>query len=241
MIQEELQNNPTLEDLPTDGVSLDQESEDGSAPAPSTDNADNREELDFSKEFEVLNKLNEDYRDYLAEAGGAQPYTSEAAERRQHFFDSLVSETSLQEHLMRQAELSDGSPQTLAAFRYLVGSLDDRGFLTASPADIALMSNDLTRLRYLVELGRRGRLRVIATGRNLFSARKVLPPDFPVDYVLFSSGAGIMDWPAQRLLRSVTMAAAEVARAEKSRRRVAEEEVRATYRHRRRTCRNRRR
>ncbi len=140
VIQEELQNNPTLEDLPMDGVSLDEEADDGSAPAEAGDNADNREELDFSKEFEVLNKLNEDYRDYLAEAGGAQPFTSEAAEKRQHFFDSLVSETSLQEHLMRQAELSDCPPRIIAAFRYLVGSLDDRGFLTASPADIALMS-----------------------------------------------------------------------------------------------------
>jgi hydroxymethylpyrimidine pyrophosphatase-like HAD family hydrolase len=68
-------------------------------------------------------------------------------------------------------------------------------------------------LRTLVELGRRGRLRVVATGRNLFSARKVLPPDFPVDYVLFSSGAGVMDWPAQRLLRAVSMSAGETARA----------------------------
>jgi len=68
-------------------------------------------------------------------------------------------------------------------------------------------------LRTLVELGRRGTLRVIATGRNLFSARKVLPPDFPVDFVLFSSGAGVMDWPAQRLIRSVSMSAEEVARA----------------------------
>lgn len=68
-------------------------------------------------------------------------------------------------------------------------------------------------LRTLEELGRRGRLRVIATGRNLFSARKVLPPDFPVDYVLFSSGAGVMEWPAQRLLRAVSMRGQEVARA----------------------------
>jgi len=52
-----------------------------------------------------------------------------------------VSETSLQEHLMRQAELSDCPPGILAALRYLVGSLDDRGFLTATPADIALMSS----------------------------------------------------------------------------------------------------
>jgi len=60
-------------------------------------------------------------------------------------------------------------------------------------------------LETLRRLGRRGVLRVIATGRSLFSARKVLPPDFPVDYLLFSSGAGIMDWPAQRLLRAGSM------------------------------------
>jgi RNA polymerase sigma-54 factor len=41
---------------------------------------------------------------------------------------------------MGQAELSDCSPRVLAAIRYLVGSIDDHGFLTATPADIALMS-----------------------------------------------------------------------------------------------------
>jgi hypothetical protein len=56
-------------------------------------------------------------------------------------------------------------------------------------------------------------LRVIATGRNLYSARKVLPPEFPVDFVIFSSGAGIMDWASQRLIRAVAMGPAEVDRA----------------------------
>jgi hydroxymethylpyrimidine pyrophosphatase-like HAD family hydrolase len=65
----------------------------------------------------------------------------------------------------------------------------------------------------LAELGARGHLRVIATGRNLYSARKALPLDFPVDYLLFSSGAGVVDWPAQRLLRAVSMSEPEVARA----------------------------
>jgi RNA polymerase sigma-54 factor len=99
-----------------------------------------RDEMDFSKdrEFEILGKLDEDWRDHMAQVGGAQPYTSEDAERRQHFFDSLVSETSLQEHLMQQAELADLSPEAVTAMKHLVGSLDDRGFLTQSPADIAL-------------------------------------------------------------------------------------------------------
>jgi RNA polymerase sigma-54 factor len=140
VIQEELQNNPTLEELPMEGVSLDKNGTEESPEAPPAENAEQREELDFSKNFEVLNKIDDDWRDDLAQGGGGQPYSSEAAEKRQHFFDSLVSETSLQEHLMRQAELSDCPPPVLTAIRYLVGSIDDRGFLTATPADIALMS-----------------------------------------------------------------------------------------------------
>lgn len=140
VIQEELQNNPTLEELPMDGVSLDQNGTEEPPAAPPAEGVERREELDFSKNFEVLSKIDDDWRDDMAQGGGGQPYTSEAAEKRQHFFDSLVSETSLQEHLMRQAELSDCPPRVLAAIRYLVGSIDDRGFLTATPADIALMS-----------------------------------------------------------------------------------------------------
>src|ERR1043166_755898 len=161
VIQEELRSNPTREELPMEGVSLDKPAEaenssDGdsdsvapthnAADAPSAAPADTtdgkRDELDFSKdkEFEILGKLDEDWRDHMASVGGAQPYTSEDAERRQHFFDSLVSETSLQEHLMQQAEMTDLSPQALAAMRHLVGSLDDRGFLTQSPSDVALQT-----------------------------------------------------------------------------------------------------
>jgi RNA polymerase sigma-54 factor len=141
VIQEELQSNPTLEELPMEGVSLDKEQQDSASENnESGEGADNREEMDFSKEYDILTKLDDDWKDYMSQAGGAQPYTAEDAERRQHFFDSLVSETSLQEHLMRQAELADTPDDVLKAMSYLVGSLDDRGFLTQSPSDIALQT-----------------------------------------------------------------------------------------------------
>src|SRR3954471_2508112 len=143
VIQEELQNNPTLEELPMEGLSIDKESDDKSSDAGengATEEGERREEMDFSKEFEILTKLDEDWRDYMSQAGGAQTYTSEDAEKRQHFFDSLVTETSLQEHLMRQAEMSDMPPKVREAMEYLVGSLDDRGFLTQTPNDIALQT-----------------------------------------------------------------------------------------------------
>jgi RNA polymerase sigma-54 factor len=159
VIQEELQNNPTLEELPMEGESLDKAAPeeatdrdsdtsvnnvaDQNADASAPDHSDaKREELDFSKdrEFEILGKLDEDWRDHMASVGGAQPYTSEDAERRQHFFDSLVSQQSLQEHLMQQAEMTDLSRSEIDAMRHLVGGLDDRGFLTQSPADVALQT-----------------------------------------------------------------------------------------------------
>lgn len=150
VIQEELQSNPTLEELPMEGMSLeaaapsgndgDAEAASGEAAAPidgATDGEGKREEMDFSKEFGILEKFDQDWRDGQA---GARTYTAEDAERRQHFFDSLVSEPSLQEHLMQQAELGELSPQAMDAMRNLVSSLDDRGFLTQTPADIALQT-----------------------------------------------------------------------------------------------------
>ena len=64
--------------------------------------------------------------------------------------------------------------------------------------------------RTLLDLGQRGVIRVIATGRHLFSARKVLSPDFPIDFLVFSSGAGILAWPEQKLLFSASMNREEV-------------------------------
>jgi RNA polymerase sigma-54 factor len=157
VIQEELQSNPTLEELPMEGVSLDKPAEDsdgdgegggdhqaadGNTPPDPGEGEPKREEMDFSKdkEFEILSKLDEDWRDHMASVGGAQPYTSEDAERRQHFFESLVSETSLQEHLMQQAEMADLPEPALLAMKHLVGSLDDRGFLTQTSSDVALQT-----------------------------------------------------------------------------------------------------
>ena len=60
--------------------------------------------------------------------------------------------------------------------------------------------------RSLEALARNGTVRAVATGRSLYSARTVMPADFPIDYLVFSSGAGIVSWADGRLLRSRTMA-----------------------------------
>ncbi len=138
-IREEIQNNPLLEELPMTSENLEEsvaplESEDGTG----EDFGDNGE---FDSDFALLRELTEDARDPYYNQSARGPHTAEDAERRQHLFDSLVSETSLQEHLMEQAKLSDCSEEDLEAMRYLIGSLDDRGFLNASLQDLAAYSN----------------------------------------------------------------------------------------------------
>lgn len=64
--------------------------------------------------------------------------------------------------------------------------------------------------RCLETLGERGVLRIVATGRSLHSARQAMSREWPIDYLVFSSGAGVLDWRSQRLLHSISMSPQQV-------------------------------
>lgn len=141
-ILEELEINPTLDELPSEGMQIESSpshtSEDSSASSENDRNGS--EEMTFGEDYEIFNKLDEDWKEYFAQESSNRVYSSEDAKRRQHFFDSLVSETSLQEHLNEQADMADLSPDETKAMQYLIGSLDKRGFLGSSVSDIALLT-----------------------------------------------------------------------------------------------------
>jgi len=137
-IQEEMQSNPTLEEMPMDDVSLEKTATSNDAEGgPETDA---REEMEFKEDFRMLERIGQDWRDQMSDTGGVRPTSREDDERRQHFFDSLTTETSLSEHLMQQVEMAECTSAVREAVRYLVGSLDDRGFLTSSLSDLALLA-----------------------------------------------------------------------------------------------------
>jgi len=52
----------------------------------------------------------------------------------------------------------------------------------------------------LKHLGTKGTTRVFATGRTLFSALQVLDSTTPFDFLVFSSGAGVMNWKQQKII-----------------------------------------
>src|SRR6056297_2875629 len=54
----------------------------------------------------------------------------------------------------------------------------------------------------MFQLGELGIVRVIATGRSLYSLRRAVPSNLPIDYIVFSSGAGIYDWQNKTILES---------------------------------------
>jgi len=57
-------------------------------------------------------------------------------------------------------------------------------------------------LEALYKLGDKGILRIAATGRNLRISEDVLPDDFPLDYLVFSTGCGIYDWKKKQIIHS---------------------------------------
>ena len=63
--------------------------------------------------------------------------------------------------------------------------------------DNTLSERNLETLRKLQE---RKIITVIATGRNILSAKRVLAENLPFDYLIFSSGAGIIDRKSEKVI-----------------------------------------
>ena len=65
----------------------------------------------------------------------------------------------------------------------------------------------------LEALGTAGVVRVVATGRSLYSADQVLSDDFPIDYLVFSTGVGTLRWPRREWLWSYHFRGCDLRRA----------------------------
>src|SRR5215212_2262242 len=78
LVQQEMETNPVLEELP------------GEAENSTTDSAATDQE--FKEEFDRLAKLDEEWRDYMAQSGSYSGRAAEDEEKRQFFFDSIVTQ-----------------------------------------------------------------------------------------------------------------------------------------------------
>ena len=129
MIQKELEMNPTIEELAPEGPQLEIETSPGEP--------DDASEMRFDEEFEVLAKLDDEWRDYFFQDIDNRPGTPEAEEKHQFLMDSLPQQESLQEHLMQQVHLSELSEQDQKIAEMIIGSIDDDGYLSTSLEELA--------------------------------------------------------------------------------------------------------
>jgi RNA polymerase sigma-54 factor len=121
LIQTEIEANPTLEMEDMDVKIEDKQ----------------REAEEFDAEFDRLSKLDEEWRDYMSQNASYAKRNSDDEERRQFFFDSLSEQETLQQHLLEQLRNSDLDKADVQLGELLIGNVDDVGFLTSSPDDIA--------------------------------------------------------------------------------------------------------
>lgn len=137
-IEMEMEQNPVLEypeeerveDVREEEDEVDEEKEVGA-----------EEELKFEDhDFEVLRRLDEEYRDYFLDSpGGNKGEIAEQEKVHQYVENSICAETTLFEHLMQQARETFEDKRDLGLAEALIGNFDESGFLKTPLDEIAVM------------------------------------------------------------------------------------------------------
>jgi len=81
--------------------------------------------------------LNDEWQEYYAQRASAEPWTAEALERRQHFFDSHTRPPTLQQFLLEQLGGLTITVSEKGIALVIIGNIDDRGYLRATVEEVA--------------------------------------------------------------------------------------------------------
>ncbi len=130
LVQQEMETNPVLEELAN-------ENEEQQPPAQEEKKATTSDE-DFKAEFDQLAKLDEEWRDYMAQSSSYSGRSQEAEDKRQFFFDSIATQETLQQHLMGQLNQTVLNANDRKTAELIIGNIDDNGFLQTDPEEMAL-------------------------------------------------------------------------------------------------------
>lgn len=151
LVEQELQQNPLLEEVPEAERSRDedqvkQEIDPSEPPAeleydPATEKTNGDPVDDFQAEFEKLTQLDQEWRDHFAQTNIPSRNSPEEDEKRQFMFDSLTVEASLQEDLLEQLRLSDLPEDRRPIAEVLIGNIDDRGYLQGTLEELSYSHN----------------------------------------------------------------------------------------------------
>jgi RNA polymerase sigma-54 factor len=149
LVEQEMQQNPILEEVEAAEVEQAEKVSQEGAPAndaadpaeppadvnfdPATEKPSNDPVDDFQAEFEKLTQLDQEWRDHFSQTNLPTRSNPEAEEKRQFMFDSLVAATSLQETLLEQMRTSNITQEQWPIAEMIIGNIDDYGYLNPSP------------------------------------------------------------------------------------------------------------
>jgi RNA polymerase sigma-54 factor len=154
LVEQELQQNPVLEEAPemeSDSQDRDEDRDADQAaqaadptepPAdltfdPATEKPTDAPADDFQAEFDRLVQLDQEWREHFSQSNLPMRQSAEDEDRRQFMFDSLVAATSLQEMLVEQVRESDLPEDKWPVAETIIGNIDDYGYLKASLEELA--------------------------------------------------------------------------------------------------------
>jgi len=126
LVQQEMETNPVLEELAEPTEEERQTSD--------SDTADDN----FKEEFDQLAKLDDEWRDYMAQSSSYSARSQEDEEKRQFFFDSIATHETLQQHLVGQLNQTALSADDRKTAELIIGNIDDNGFLQTTPEEMAM-------------------------------------------------------------------------------------------------------
>ena len=134
LVQQEMEVNPTLEELSPDAEAPETAETEGDG---AEENAEAEEAFD---EFEMIAQLDDEWKEYYTQT--QSPVSRFDPDRHQFALDSLSVSDSLQQHLMNQLTMADlgGDERHLAEL--IVGSVDDDGYLTSTPEELAMSTGE---------------------------------------------------------------------------------------------------
>ena len=95
------------------------------------------DEAEFQDEFKKLSEMDDEWREYFRQTQAARPFSSDDAAKREFLMNSLTRPESLQEHLLHQLHLSGLPEHEQKIGDMIVGSINDDGFLTTPPEELA--------------------------------------------------------------------------------------------------------
>ena len=136
----ELTNNPLLEAVLPNREEL---AGDPFEEAAAAGNELDRSEFEgANEEFPLLESFSEAWSDSADIAGSADYDNAEALQKKIDYrFNSLTVQESLTDKLFEQLNFCKLSPEEYAAAELVIGSLDEKGFLTTHLADLAMSGN----------------------------------------------------------------------------------------------------